>query len=406
MRAQTVAPLRAHHTDAHANGGAVGARPSRIAAVTLQRCGGSPCPPAGCDLDRQTGGVPGPARPSAGALVTQTLAAPGEQLDEVTRADMEAHFGHDFGEVRIHRGPQADASARAVDALAYTAGRDIVFGPGQYAPGTAAGQRILAHELSHVVQQEQGPVDAGPVSGGLRVSDPVDRHERDAVKTAQSLPASRPAVDARYTGGPCAADAGPHPPVLQRQLGGPAAAATEELPVTQVPATPLATTGSPPGAGTARPKSADFWPCYAEVAQPLPRKEVWKLIGGFVGRKFQDGDSCAARVSWGLNGAGMKIPLLKTPPSFYNSPKETFNNKPGDGNNYIVGAPAMVTYLTGRWGTPVPLQNAADLAHMENSLAPGQCSVFAGKEHTGVIKKGYVDSVVADHLPVDAWALP
>jgi hypothetical protein len=138
-----------------------------------------------------------PARPSAATLVTQTLAAPGEQLDEVTRADMEAHLGHDFGEVRIHRGPQADASARAVDALAYTAGRDIVFGQGQYAPGTAAGQRILAHELSHVVQQEQGPVDAGPVSGGLRVSDPADRHERDAVEAAQSLPASRPAADAR-----------------------------------------------------------------------------------------------------------------------------------------------------------------------------------------------------------------
>jgi len=69
---------------------------------------------------------------------------------------MEPRFGHDFSQVRVHTGPRADESTRAVNALAYTVGPDIAFGDGQYAPETANGQKLLAHELAHVVQQQQG----------------------------------------------------------------------------------------------------------------------------------------------------------------------------------------------------------------------------------------------------------
>lgn len=94
-----------------------------------------------------------PAPGSAPASVANTLQAPGQSPDAATRAFAETHFGRDLGEVRIHTDPAAAQSAQAIGARAYTSGRDIVFGPGQYAPHTAVGQRLLAHELTHVAQQ-------------------------------------------------------------------------------------------------------------------------------------------------------------------------------------------------------------------------------------------------------------
>ena len=89
-------------------------------------------------------------------IVHDVLRAPGQPVDEGTRTFMESRFGHDFSRVRVHTDGKAPESARAVNALAYTVGRDVVFGAGQYAPGTTAGRRLMAHELSHVVQQRQG----------------------------------------------------------------------------------------------------------------------------------------------------------------------------------------------------------------------------------------------------------
>ena len=87
-----------------------------------------------------------------------SITAGGQPLPESTRAFFEPRFGHDFSEVRVHNDVSASDSARTLSALAYTAGRDIVFAAGQYAPDTAYGRRLLAHELTHVVQQKQ----AGP----------------------------------------------------------------------------------------------------------------------------------------------------------------------------------------------------------------------------------------------------
>lgn len=85
----------------------------------------------------------------------------GRRLDEGDREFMEARFGHDFSQVRVHAGPAARDAAAAVNARAYTLGRDIVFGAGEYAPGTDRGRRLLAHELTHVLQQAETTTATG-----------------------------------------------------------------------------------------------------------------------------------------------------------------------------------------------------------------------------------------------------
>jgi hypothetical protein len=86
-------------------------------------------------------------------VVHDVLNSPGQPLDAGTRAFMEPRFGHDFSQVRVHTDARAAESVRAVNALAYTVGRDVVFGVGQYKPDSMEGKRLLAHELTHVVQQ-------------------------------------------------------------------------------------------------------------------------------------------------------------------------------------------------------------------------------------------------------------
>ncbi|HET7461541.1 MAG TPA: DUF4157 domain-containing protein [Longimicrobium sp.] len=91
------------------------------------------------------------------------LQSPGEPLDAGTRSFMEPRFGAGFGGVRIHTGASADVAARSVGARAYTVGNHVVFGAGQYTPGNDAGKRLLAHELTHVVQQGGAAESRGAV---------------------------------------------------------------------------------------------------------------------------------------------------------------------------------------------------------------------------------------------------
>ncbi len=114
----------------------------------------------------------------------------GAPLDAGTRATMESAFGASFGDVRVHTDERASRSAESVGANAYTVGSDVVFRSGQFNPGSAAGQRTIAHELTHVVQQQQGPVEGTDVAGGIRVSNPSDRFERAAEQTADQVMAS------------------------------------------------------------------------------------------------------------------------------------------------------------------------------------------------------------------------
>lgn len=86
-------------------------------------------------------------------IVHEVLSSPGQPLDSETRTFMEPRFGHDFSRVRVHTDAKAAESARAVNAMAYTVGRDVVFGAGQYAPWTFNGRQLIAHELVHTLQQ-------------------------------------------------------------------------------------------------------------------------------------------------------------------------------------------------------------------------------------------------------------
>jgi hypothetical protein len=116
---------------------------------------------------------------AAPPIVHEVLASPGQPLDSSTRAFFEPRFGHDFSRVRVHTGENAPASAKAVGALAYTYGSDVIFGAGQFSPHTWEGRRLLAHELAHVVQQQSfssatavannntaAEVEAGPAAAG------------------------------------------------------------------------------------------------------------------------------------------------------------------------------------------------------------------------------------------------
>lgn len=94
-------------------------------------------------------------------VIHEVLNSPGQPLDTETRVFMEPRFGHDFSKVRVHTDSKAEESARAVNALAYTVGKDIVFNTGYYAPRTNEGKQLLAHELTHNVQQQNAVVGEG-----------------------------------------------------------------------------------------------------------------------------------------------------------------------------------------------------------------------------------------------------
>jgi hypothetical protein len=116
----------------------------------------------------------------------------GQPLDAAVRAGMERALGADLSEVRVHADGAAAISAQAVQAHAYTVGNDVVFGAGQYQPGSATGQRTLAHELTHVVQQRSGPVSGTPTGEGISVSNPSDPFERAAEANADRVMAGVP----------------------------------------------------------------------------------------------------------------------------------------------------------------------------------------------------------------------
>ena len=124
--------------------------------------------------------------------VHDVIGSGGFPMEPALRADMEGRLGHDFGDVRIHTDAAAHNSAKSVNAQAYTVGSDIVFQQGKYEPDSQAGQHMLAHELTHVVQQRSGPVDGTDAGGGVKISSPSDRFEREAVANADRVMSTAP----------------------------------------------------------------------------------------------------------------------------------------------------------------------------------------------------------------------
>lgn len=111
------------------------------------------------------GGFAGRGLATARAHAHARPSSPGQPLNPEMRTFMEARFGSDFGQVRLHTGPASAATARGLNAAAYTIGTDIGFGAGQFQPQAPRGRRILAHELAHVAQQAQGQGGASPTGG-------------------------------------------------------------------------------------------------------------------------------------------------------------------------------------------------------------------------------------------------
>lgn len=154
---------------------------------------------AGAESESEPRGRIGKARSPDGrgdvpAVVQEVLRSPGQPLDADVRRSMESRFGRDFSQVRVHADARAAASARAVDALAYTVDRTIVFGAGQYAPRSRPGQHLLAHELAHVAQQRIEP----GLQARLTIGPPASAEEQqadaaaDAVITGRSVGALPP----------------------------------------------------------------------------------------------------------------------------------------------------------------------------------------------------------------------
>jgi hypothetical protein len=114
--------------------------------------------------------------------VREVLQSPGQPLDSRNRAFMETYFGHDFSHVRVHTDARVAESASEVGALAYTAGDQIVFGSGQYAPRSSKGIELLAHELAHVIQQR-----SGRAIGEHGVGSPQSAYEREADRFAERV---------------------------------------------------------------------------------------------------------------------------------------------------------------------------------------------------------------------------
>lgn len=123
-------------------------------------------------------------------IVAQVLRSPGQPLDPATRAFMEPRFGEDFSQVRVHTDARAAASANAVSALAYTVGRNIVFGEESFKPMTSEGQRLIAHELTHAAQQAGA---TGTVPDLLQANSPGEATEEEAARSASAILAGKPA---------------------------------------------------------------------------------------------------------------------------------------------------------------------------------------------------------------------
>jgi outer membrane protein OmpA-like peptidoglycan-associated protein len=124
---------------------------------------------------------------AAAPSVHAVLRSPGQPLDPATRAFMEPRFGYDFSQVRIHSDAAAAKSARDVNAHAYTVGPDIVFGAGRFVPHTRDGQRLLAHELTHVAQKSGAHREADPALSGVIQRQPGQYYEKTETDVAESV---------------------------------------------------------------------------------------------------------------------------------------------------------------------------------------------------------------------------
>ncbi len=169
----------------------------------LQRkcaCGGTPGPTGECELCRKKREArQGTLQQKAANLepvsevppiVHEVLESPGQPLEKDTRGFMESRFGHDFSQVQVHTDDKAAESARVVSARAYTVGHSIVFAKGEYQPAKVSGRKLLAHELTHIIQQAN-PLPASDMTPAS-ISHPHDTSEIEASHIAKAVMDAKP----------------------------------------------------------------------------------------------------------------------------------------------------------------------------------------------------------------------
>ena len=183
-----------------------------IRSPLLQRkcgCGGGSC---ACDEKKpelQRKAAAAPQADASASILPDVLRSSGQPLESTTRASMESWFAHDFSQVRIHTDTRAAQSAQEANALAYTVGRDIVFGQNQYAPATSAGRKLLAHELTHTIQQSQNSAPQAAMSSPIQINEQGDIYEQEADRVSEAFGTSaRPQIQLR-----------PASSLVQRQTG-------------------------------------------------------------------------------------------------------------------------------------------------------------------------------------------
>jgi hypothetical protein len=149
---------------------------------------------------QRSGGSDGPTElDDATAQRIQRQQGSGQELDKNTRGKMENAFGSDFSQVRVHNSSEAGELNQSLNARAFTTGQDVFFGQGQYDPNSQSGQKLLAHELTHVVQQQEGRVPAGP-GGKMQVNSPNDSWEKEAENMGQMAQAHANQVQRQEAG--------------------------------------------------------------------------------------------------------------------------------------------------------------------------------------------------------------
>ncbi len=111
----------------------------------------------------------------------------GASLDSGAREFLEPKFGHSFENVKIHADGRADELSKSVGARAFTTGQDVYFREGEYKPGSPEGRHLLAHELTHTIQQSRGSVSGTNIGGGVSISEPGDSFEQEASSAADTV---------------------------------------------------------------------------------------------------------------------------------------------------------------------------------------------------------------------------
>jgi hypothetical protein len=214
---------------------------------------GEECAPQEPILMRRAAGSGGPAL--VPPIVQDVLRSPGQPLDPATQAFFEPRFGHDFARVRVHHDAQSAASAHAVDAMAYTVGSHIVFAAGHYAPGSPGGRGLIAHELTHVVQQQAAPA---VLRRALRIGPSNSWQEQEADRTARALLSFGAGADRDGT-----IDPGPGArAIVGRAPGAPA--------LLQRAVMPVADSDSATGLGVMGPSTSDRDAAGTAPAAPAP----------------------------------------------------------------------------------------------------------------------------------------